>query len=58
LIQCKKAGANDGPQPDTKPTNFALILSFHHLITDGMGALQVARAFVEIGGSMDNLGPL
>ena len=28
------------------PNKFALVLAFHHLITDGTGALQVARAIV------------
>jgi hypothetical protein len=52
LVHCQK-GDKDSPQPATNGTHFALILSFHHLITDGMGALQVARAIVEIGGGMD-----
>lgn len=32
------------------PKQFALVLSFHHLITDAMGALQVARRIVQFGG--------
>lgn len=29
------------------PRKFALVLSFHHLISDGMGALQVAQAVIQ-----------
>lgn len=29
---------------EDNPSKFALVLSFHHILTDGMGALQVARA--------------